>query len=332
MSADGLLSHGPRRPTPPSRPVPISDWLSSTDARGYASWLVAFRAFPPILLAFVLIAGVLFFAAYRCATCCCCHRVRARSSKGASLLSWLLVLLAGAALAAAAYAAMGVLVTVGQLGGVAANTLNNASSFVCAANGSSCANDSLVGFADGLAARTAAAAADAGSFVANLSAPLDLLKATAAPAASLATLATGLNASIVSLSVELDELATSLDAARYHAKDYTAANPAWALLDVPVPKLPLRRSRTPRRPPRPRARIVAARRRVAADVAIGSELADVIPAVASMTPPYRSGGSDERRCSRHYRGSPDARGAFGDAWRAVGLPAAAARDATCAAD
>ena len=76
--------------------VPISDWLSSPDVRGYASWLVAFRAFPPILLAFVLIAGVLFFAAYRCATCCCCHRVRARSSKGASLLSWLLVLLAGA--------------------------------------------------------------------------------------------------------------------------------------------------------------------------------------------------------------------------------------------
>ena len=147
--------------------VPISDWLSSPDVRGYASWLVAFRAFPPILLAFVLVAGVLLFAAYRCATCCCCHRVRARSSKGASLLSWLLVLLAGAALAAAAYAAMGVLVTVGQLGGVAANTLNNASSFVCAANGSSCANDSLVGFADGLAARTAAAA-DAGSFVANL--------------------------------------------------------------------------------------------------------------------------------------------------------------------
>ena len=232
--------------------VPISDWLSSPDVRGYASWLVAFRAFPPILLAFVLVAGVLLFAAYRCATCCCCHRVRARSSKGASLLSWLLVLLAGAALAGAAYAAMGVLVTVGQLGGVAANTLNNASSFVCAANGSSCANDSLVGFADGLAARTAAAAADAGSFVANLSAPLDLLKATAAPAASLATLATGLNASIVSLSVELDELATSLDAARYHAKRITPPpTPRGHCSTCRCQSCPPRRSRTPRRRPPP---------------------------------------------------------------------------------
>ena len=264
--------------------VPISDWLSSPDVRGYASWLVAFRAFPPILLAFVLVAGVLLFAVYRCATCCCCHRVRARSSKGASLLSWLLVLLAGAALAAAAYAAMGVLVTVGQLGGVAANTLNNASSFVCAANASSCANDSLVGFADGLAARTAAAAADAGSFVANLSAPLDRLKATAAPAASLAALATGLNASIVSLSVELDELATSLDAARYHAKDYTAANPAWALLDVPVPKLPAatvahaEAAASALAPESSQLDAAVA----AADAAIGSELADVIPAVESM--------------------------------------------------
>ena len=27
--------------------VPISDWLSSPDVRGYANYLVAFRAFPP---------------------------------------------------------------------------------------------------------------------------------------------------------------------------------------------------------------------------------------------------------------------------------------------